>query len=54
MKCPECDGKLIVVDTRFNEFMYAVLRKRKCNGCGAVFHTVEKLNRNERKEKKEK
>lgn len=36
--CPSCGGKTSVSETRTRE---TLRRRRKCNNCGTVFHTVE-------------
>lgn len=40
MKCPECDGKTIVTQTRENEYNNQA-RRRECVICGYRFKTIE-------------
>ncbi len=42
MKCPKCNfGKSLVCDSRPREDDFATMRKRKCQNCDFVYHTVE-------------
>jgi transcriptional regulator NrdR family protein len=41
MKCPECDGKVTVIETRNNAPLNEIYRERKCRECGCVFYTLE-------------
>lgn len=43
MQCIDCDVKTKVVDTIPDESNGIVFRRRRCNRCGRVFHTVEDL-----------
>lgn len=43
MKCPECFAATRVVDVR--ERLAGVYRKRKCEGCGSLSFTLEKITR---------
>ena len=40
MTCPECSGKVCVVDL-VNADDNTTYRKRKCKSCGHIFYTVE-------------
>lgn len=42
MKCPDCNSKTIVADSRSKE--QEVYRRRVCTSCGKVFHTIEKID----------
>lgn len=42
MKCPVCDGRLEVTDTRSTDAV--VTRKRECIECLTQFNTTEKIN----------
>lgn len=40
MICPECNGKLEVVETvRDEDYVY---RRRRCKSCGQIIYTIEK------------
>ncbi len=42
MKCPKCDcTKSLVCDSRPRDDDFSTVRKRRCQGCNFVFHTVE-------------
>lgn len=42
MKCPKCNNaKSLVSDSRPRDDDFATLRKRRCQGCDHVYHTVE-------------
>lgn len=40
MKCPRCNGKTGVVETR-HPSPDEILRERVCKSCGYIFHTME-------------
>lgn len=42
MKCPKCNfSKSLVCDSRPRQDDFATMRKRKCQSCDFVYHTVE-------------
>lgn len=42
MKCPKCNfSKSLVCDSRPREDDFATMRKRRCQSCDFVYHTVE-------------
>lgn len=46
MECPFCGktqtrGEDKVLETRESDDFKSVLRRRRCSGCGSVFHTIE-------------
>lgn len=41
MYCPNCGGKLRVLDNVKNPDENEIYRKKSCTACGHVFHTVE-------------
>lgn len=51
MKCPECNEKTTVLDTR--RAPQEVYRHRKCTSCGHTFYTVEYEVEDDEKFKKE-
>ena len=41
MKCPKCNGTVLVLDTKHID--NATHRKKKCKDCGHVFFTFERI-----------
>lgn len=41
MTCPNCNGKVRVVDCTDVDPRNEIYRKRKCTVCGHIFYTVE-------------
>ena len=42
MKCPKCDKRALVIDTRYRKSLETMYRRYSCPGCGFRFSTNEK------------
>ena len=42
MKCPNCEGKLYVIDTRSD--LGVTYRRKRCGDCERTYVTVEKID----------
>ena len=42
MRCPKCDSKALIIETRYRKLFNEIYRRHECPNCGFRFTTKER------------